>query len=1242
VTSETIRAGQIPDGQSCGETALTANANYDRGLSLAVDVLDLHGEPTRIGYDGLGRVVMLTRPSPYVTEGQPPGLSAFASVKIEYLLPDDWTTKPYSILHTMKQDGADHSFAAYEETWGYFDGLGRTLVTIEEADPSAGDGGAFIARGLVDLDAKGTARRSYLPFFFDGDPTSFPLSIIPPSPFGRKRYDAFERELETFGLDGSVTLRSVYHGLSEDKWDAADLEPGPHQGTPGSLAKDGHDRAARVSERIKAGGTIEERQTISEYLPTGEVFRLIRRRVGKSDPDVVRWMRYDSLGRIVLNAEPHTTKSFHSDPGAPIGEMRAWRYAYNDAGDLVGTSDARGCGANYAYDAAGRILAEDYSPCLASHEDYSPLDLSARTGAEVLYHYDDVEAEDLPPTAMFPVVSSFYLGRLAWVADRASRTVTRYDGRGRVTGEGRQIAKPGPPASGLSDRYAATWYVHKTNFDAADRPIRESTGAAVPDLLGATISLHEGADPAQPAADNRSVVTTEYTARGMVRKVSGSYGDAIARVQRDADGLVNEIRYGDVAATTTGLSYDNRRRLRSVATYRGPPALWTTPVPQDPYDGDTEYAAQNRATFQLLIEDQDFTYDAVDNPTEILDWRLAEEWSNGTKPVTKKIEYDDLYRTTEVRYQYPSGDDAWTSPFAAENSGDTDPRHAAPSPHTTFDKRVQRQTFAFDWLGNLLKTTDDASAFYDRSLGAVTNNSTGGKPYQLAAASNEATAPTSLRKGNLSATYDDAGNLVRLMVIRRGPCLPAKCSQQLAYDWDEVGRLVQARRWDFEATDSPPPLDSMPSAALKYGYDRNNGRVIKSSITGASSLRSTLYVFSTLELRRASAIGDDYERAPLTEVPYLISHGIRLARVAFEPTGVPSTDGGKTHVFLEMVDHLGSTSTVLDKATGELVERTTYEAYGATESDYRPARWGKFREDYRFTGKEDDDEVGLAYFGMRFYAPMLGQWVSPDPLTLHTYQGDLNLYAYVKGQPLRAVDPFGLQPQGDVPPAYQWDPSKPPPPPPEESTAEKVEAYVGVAVATALVAVALFSPGTRQAAAPLASKAKPVVEPLENKAEQWSTSLGQWAQRAGSRLAQVGSRLAQKFQSTKLEGLSFTRDEFSIKAYLPSDPKVFARIVPQGNVLNVTDIFSGNLPAGSGSQLLAQTLQAAGAKSGQQIIFKGIQNVETMATFNAGGSAASSLLGHVGRNALEQLGLKAASFQFQVVKDKLELVIGVE
>ncbi|MCL2824292.1 MAG: RHS repeat-associated core domain-containing protein, partial [Polyangiaceae bacterium] len=84
-------------------------------------------------------------------------------------------------------------------------------------------------------------------------------------------------------------------------------------------------------------------------------------------------------------------------------------------------------------------------------------------------------------------------------------------------------------------------------------------------------------------------------------------------------------------------------------------------------------------------------------------------------------------------------------------------------------------------------------------------------------------------------------------------------------------------------------------------------------------------------------------------------------------------------------------------------------AYGGAESSYRTDEFGEFREDYRFTGKEDDVEVGLIYFGFRYYAPLLGRWISADPLAVHSPgAADLNLFAYVHGQALVAVDPVGL------------------------------------------------------------------------------------------------------------------------------------------------------------------------------------------------------------------------------------------
>src|SRR5690606_23375573 len=105
----------------------------------------------------------------------------------------------------------------------------------------------------------------------------------PATAYGRQRYDAFGRQVQTYDLDGTVTLQSAYHALSTDLWDAADLTPGPHHSTYASERKDGHGRTVAVTERFRAQGAIELREVHTRYLPTGEPEVITRVRVGQGD-----------------------------------------------------------------------------------------------------------------------------------------------------------------------------------------------------------------------------------------------------------------------------------------------------------------------------------------------------------------------------------------------------------------------------------------------------------------------------------------------------------------------------------------------------------------------------------------------------------------------------------------------------------------------------------------------------------------------------------------------------------------------------------------------------------------------------------------------------------------------------------------------------------------------------------------------------------------------------------------------
>jgi RHS repeat-associated protein len=130
-------------------------------------------------------------------------------------------------------------------------------------------------------------------------------------------------------------------------------------------------------------------------------------------------------------------------------------------------------------------------------------------------------------------------------------------------------------------------------------------------------------------------------------------------------------------------------------------------------------------------------------------------------------------------------------------------------------------------------------------------------------------------------------------------------------------------------------------------------------------------------------------------------------------------------------DHLGTPAALTD-ATGALLEERAHYPYGAVRNLHRPqelpagaegagGRWG-------FTGKERDPESGLVDMGARAYFDLSGVFLSPDPryaeaaalgtgggrdqssftAFLHNPQMG-NLYAYAGRNPLKFVDPGGLE-----------------------------------------------------------------------------------------------------------------------------------------------------------------------------------------------------------------------------------------
>ena len=110
------------------------------------------------------------------------------------------------------------------------------------------------------------------------------------------------------------------------------------------------------------------------------------------------------------------------------------------------------------------------------------------------------------------------------------------------------------------------------------------------------------------------------------------------------------------------------------------------------------------------------------------------------------------------------------------------------------------------------------------------------------------------------------------------------------------------------------------------------------------------------------------------------------------------TDGVGARALLP--DALGSTVALGDN-TGTLQTQYTYEPFGNITVTGQANT-----SSYKYTGREDDGS-GLDYYRARYYHPRLQRFIAEDPLGFGG--GDINVYAYVFGNPLRFIDPLGLE-----------------------------------------------------------------------------------------------------------------------------------------------------------------------------------------------------------------------------------------
>ncbi|MGY8590014.1 RHS domain-containing protein, partial [Paracidovorax citrulli] len=184
-----------------------------------------------------------------------------------------------------------------------------------------------------------------------------------------------------------------------------------------------------------------------------------------------------------------------------------------------------------------------------------------------------------------------------------------------------------------------------------------------------------------------------------------------------------------------------------------------------------------------------------------------------------------------------------------------------------------------------------------------------------------------------------------------------------------------------------PDGGEFPAAALFAGLPRAQRELLERALHDATGPQG-----DALLARLRAGLPD--------EAGALLAAGVQSVRRQQQV----ATQAHSTRIRHFLCDHLGTPIALVDAngpQAGLVTWAATYHAWGAVREEYDPHGIG---QDIRFQGQQLDVETGLHYNRFRYYDPLLGQYVTQDPIGL---LGGLNKFTY-PGNPISWIDPLGL------------------------------------------------------------------------------------------------------------------------------------------------------------------------------------------------------------------------------------------
>jgi RHS repeat-associated protein len=710
-------------------------------------------------------------------------------------------------------------------------------------------------------------------------------------------------------------------------------------------------------------------------------------------------------------------------------------YQYDDVGNLIRTVDAKGQVIEYTYDFAERLKTENY---LSQSGD-------ANDPVDIIYSYDKPSRNiDFGDGTIG--TATFTAGRLASVVDLSGEEHISYD----ALGNSKWVVKK------ILDPKTGVLVPYKTAFDYD--LLGRVTGVYYPDNDHVEYTYNSGSlvETVGGGPGGRVILSNvDYGPASLFKSVS--FGNGVV-TSYDYDNR-NRLNYLITAAAdhteliNFAYQYDPVSNIKSIVDNRSysyvpktSPRRNTQVFQYDDLYRLTQVRFARRDDLQANIGRIDYAYDAIGN-------MLSKTSADANQPG----HIDDDKHVNLGAMNYSGG----TSGRIGRNPGDLPGPHALTSTEngavyeyddngnvTNIDGALCTWDFE-DRLVRYRKDDIDARYAYDYTGRRITKLVTKRGLTTQTLYPNRAfeirpnQAPTkfvfngSKRVARVKGALDPNRERIQRIWLNEGKnlvCLAVRSSQNIgqvfgadcsAYTWDGLTynpRLLSETLDVGEAVWIDVPTSRVASAVGVYDSQMSEKEVSAGrSLQGWPRLEPfvpALHLYGQADLNAFDPFSGSWlHRYPalpefVSNMPSELPAGTGLWCSTASSATITSAPTQSHDVLFYHTDHLGSSSVITD-VNGVVVQETANYPFGHPRNDLPADPNNPFRADYKFTGKEQDKESGLQYFGARYYLAHTGSFVSVDPLTLKPVQKYIvtpdfaHPYAYGRHGPITYLDPDG-------------------------------------------------------------------------------------------------------------------------------------------------------------------------------------------------------------------------------------------